>query len=173
MRLRERLQSPIGRGTLDAMTPRILIATAAAATILVGAGGCGGSSDQSDASDQASPTSSKSTSPSPSTSPPPLVSLSTSCQLLFPESAKSPLAQMVTMFTDPSVSTRQVEKAKEGIDTVTRVALSAQPELASQLTVIAKETQAVVDTVYEGAEHETTAMKAAGLEITRICQANL
>lgn len=135
---------------------------------------CGGEAEQvADPNPESTSieTSATDPSPSPSSTPVARVSISTSCQLLIPSGQKGPLRQISPLMMGGTITQKEFDRASDALDTVRRIALTAQPELSAQLNVIAEQGQIVADNalIGSGTATDSTAYKAAGLEVITIC----
>jgi len=110
--------------------------------------------------------------PTPSPTRRPQVSDRTTCDLLFNSQGKSPLAIIVDFVNRPSNTLQQANATDEAIDDLRSIALSAGDNLSAQLTAEADAAQAILDGARAGSDetYDTTALRAAGLEIANTCQ---
>lgn len=112
---------------------------------------------------------------SPSASPTavPTVSLQTGCELLF-EGKQPPMPRAVRFALRDELTQAQVDAAQDDVDELREVARLVPP-LADNVLVVADEVQGLIDTADDPGEEmwDTTAFKAAGLDVANTCNSEL
>jgi hypothetical protein len=131
-------------------------AVMAIAVLVLGAG-CGDGSDANTPDVAASET--------PATK----VSVETTCNLLFDGKA-APLENLVDFAVTKETTTEKVDAATEDLAEMRDITDRAPEELAANLKVLGDELQKLIDNATKPSEQwDTTAFRAAGLEVTNVC----
>jgi hypothetical protein len=161
---------------------RAILGVAVLALVLTA---CGGGADEptetktvtatATPTELASPAESVTATPSmETTTPTASVSLRTSCNMLIPDHG-GPMHDAQVIWNNDSLSEHHIRRTKRGIDSLERISLTAKPKLAVQLTVMADETQQLLDNAYDPNAKglDTTAYRSAAYEVLNICEPEL
>lgn len=152
---------------------KAILATGALVVLAAGLAACGEADNAAKEDEPSATTSPATASPSESTTAP-LVSNTTTCQLIFNQSAEngeSVLGNMLQIVTAETINDVVFAEIKDALDTVRTSAKTAQPDMAAQLDVLIASTEGGIEQIETtGAlDLETAPFKAAALEVTNIC----
>jgi hypothetical protein len=125
------------------------------AVLLVVLAGCGGTDES------AGPAT-----PDPTTSSP--SAAEATCHQLF-DDPDGPLLRIADFWTSHGATHEEADRITDDIGTIRKTANSAPPELAAPLTVMADETEALVESI-GGEGRDKTKFEAAGTEVSGICR---